>query len=83
MAKGSSGEWSGTDQDLSSEEMMTVDNLFSELDTDLSDTISFDEWLGDGLSSVYQSLFGNAHAFEEYENVEDDLEYEADDLSFH
>uniref|UniRef100_A0A7S0YKT0 EF-hand domain-containing protein n=1 Tax=Hemiselmis tepida TaxID=464990 RepID=A0A7S0YKT0_9CRYP len=69
-------------QDLSSEEHAGLRDMFLELDTDLSETISFDEWLSAGLSTLYAGLMGNTHAFQEYENVEDELDWQKPDLSF-
>mmetsp|Transcript_4127 Transcript_4127/g.9776 ORF Transcript_4127/g.9776 Transcript_4127/m.9776 type:complete len:137 (+) Transcript_4127:470-880(+) len=68
--------------DLSSEEHRGLRHMFVELDTDLSETISFDEWISAGLSQVYAGLMGNTHAFQEYENFEDDMAWETPDLSF-
>jgi len=77
MASGGRGH-----QDLSSEEHRGLREMFLELDTDLSETISFEEWLQAGLSNVYAGLMGNTHAFQEYENVEDELDWDKPDLSF-
>lgn len=70
-------------QHLSMEEAATVDNMFQELDQDTSDSISFEEWVSEGLMSAFNGLMGNTMAFQEYENAEDEVGLGDLDLSFH
>jgi hypothetical protein len=49
----------------------------------LSESISLEEWLEEGISALYSGLMGNTHAYAQYEQPYDDLAFEEEDLSFH
>mmetsp|Transcript_13525 Transcript_13525/g.33115 ORF Transcript_13525/g.33115 Transcript_13525/m.33115 type:complete len:251 (-) Transcript_13525:816-1568(-) len=74
------GESNGEDDHESNQ---AVDELFYELDTDLSESISMDEWLSEGLSNIFSGLMGDTHAYHEYEHGFVDDILGPQDLSFH